>query len=208
MGKDNSKAKEIKKKRIDLIDSKMIHLLQKDGRIPNTEIAKKLEISEATVRSRLKRLIDEGFIQIVAVSNPFKLGFEIAGDLYINVEMKKVDNILDKLKKIKELGLNSARFAILTPYPGTPLFKEFEKEGRILTHDWSKYNRKTVVFQPKNMTIEELQNGFFEISKKFNNAPNAIYRSMKGLKLGLYPFLNCTSRNIENYLNRPKKWAR
>ena len=105
MPKDQKKAKEIRRKSIDLIDSKMIHLLQKDGRVANTEIAKRLEISEATVRSRLKRLIEEGFIQIVAVSNPFKLGFEIAGDLYIHVEMKKVDNILDKLKKLKELSV-------------------------------------------------------------------------------------------------------
>ncbi len=103
MPEDHNKTKESKRKSIDLIDSKMIHLLQKDGRIPNTEMAKKLKVSEATVRSRLKRLIDGGFIQIVAVSNPFKLGFEIAGDLYIHVGMKKVDNVLDKLKKFKEL---------------------------------------------------------------------------------------------------------
>ena len=90
-------------KPIDIIDSKMISLLQKDGRISNIEMAKQLGISEATVRTRLKRIIDEGFIQIVAVSNPFTLGFEITGDLYIHVEMKKVDDVLEALKKIKAL---------------------------------------------------------------------------------------------------------
>ena len=93
----------VKKRNIDLIDSKMILLLQEDGRIPNTEIAKKLGISEGTVRSRLKRLIDEEVVQIVAVSDPFKLGFEIAGDLYIHVEMKKLDKVIEKLKAYKEL---------------------------------------------------------------------------------------------------------
>jgi len=92
-----------RKKSIDSVDSKMIHMLQKDGRVSNIEIAKQLGISEATVRTRLKRLIDEEYIQIVAVSNPLKLGFEVAGDLYINVEMKKINSVIDELKKIKEL---------------------------------------------------------------------------------------------------------
>ncbi|MFC1819726.1 Lrp/AsnC family transcriptional regulator [Thermodesulfobacteriota bacterium] len=92
-----------KKKDIDLIDSRIINLLQKDGRISNIEIGKQLDISEATVRTRLRRLIDEEYIQIVAVSNPLKLGFEVAGDLYIHVEMKKIDRVIDELKKIKEL---------------------------------------------------------------------------------------------------------
>ena len=41
------------------------------------------------------------------------------------------------------------------------LFKRLETEGRILTYDWSKYNgRRDVVFKPKNMTCEELLEGF------------------------------------------------
>jgi Lrp/AsnC family transcriptional regulator for asnA, asnC and gidA len=103
MQDNSSQLKNSKKKSITLVDSRIINLLQKNGRLSNTEIAKKLGISEATVRSRLKRLIDDEYIQIVAVSNPFKLGFEIAGDLYIHVEMKKVDRVIKELKKLKEL---------------------------------------------------------------------------------------------------------
>jgi len=90
-------------KHIDQVDSKIINLLQKDGRLSNTEIGKKLKISEATVRARIKRLVEDDYIQIVAVSNPFNLGFEIAGDLYIQAEMKKVNNVVRELKKFKEL---------------------------------------------------------------------------------------------------------
>ncbi|MBW1815107.1 MAG: Lrp/AsnC family transcriptional regulator, partial [Deltaproteobacteria bacterium] len=71
--------------------------------ISNIDMAKQLGISEATVRARMKRLMDEGFIQIVAVSNPFRLGFEITGDLYIHVEMKKANDVIKELKKIKAL---------------------------------------------------------------------------------------------------------
>jgi Lrp/AsnC family transcriptional regulator for asnA, asnC and gidA len=90
-------------RKIDPIDSKIIHLLQRDGRLSNTEIAKTLDLSEATIRTRIKRLIDEEIIQIVAVSNPFKLGFEIAGDLDIHVEMNQMDSVLAALKPFREL---------------------------------------------------------------------------------------------------------
>jgi Lrp/AsnC family transcriptional regulator for asnA, asnC and gidA len=92
-----------RRKKLDHIDYKMIRLLQKDGRISNTEIAKRVDISEATVRSRLNRLIKEEFIQIVAVSDPLKLGFGIVGNIRIHVDIKKMDSIIRELKKIKAL---------------------------------------------------------------------------------------------------------
>ncbi len=88
---------------IDQTDCKIIELLQKDGRMPNTMIAKKLKVSEATVRSRLSRLIKEEYIQIVAVSNPLKLGFDIVGMLNINVDPKKIENVSNKLSKIEQI---------------------------------------------------------------------------------------------------------
>jgi Lrp/AsnC family transcriptional regulator for asnA, asnC and gidA len=94
---------ETKKKPIDTVDSAMIKLLQKDGRISNTEMAKHLGLSEATVRTRLKRLIDDEIIQIVAVSNPFKLGFEFTGNIDIHVETRKIDDVVAELKKLREL---------------------------------------------------------------------------------------------------------
>ena len=92
-----------RKKPIDQTDCEMIRMLQKDGRISNTDIAKKIGISEATVRSRLNRLIAEEYIQIVAVSNPMKLGFEIVGTIRIHVDIKKMKSITEKLKKLKPL---------------------------------------------------------------------------------------------------------
>ena len=92
-----------KKKTLDQIDCQMIELLQRDGRISNTDIAKKIGLSEATVRTRLNRLINEEFIQIVAVSNPIKLGFKIVGNIRIHVEIKKMDRIIRELKKLKPM---------------------------------------------------------------------------------------------------------
>jgi len=93
----------LKTKKLDPIDCKMIRLLQKDGRIANTDIAKKVGISEATVRSRLNRLIKEKIIQIVAVSDPLILGFGIVGNIRIHVDIRKMNNIVRELRKIKAL---------------------------------------------------------------------------------------------------------
>lgn len=92
-----------RKKPIDQTDCEMIRMLQKDGRVSNTDIAKHIGISEATVRTRLNRLIKEEYIQIVAVSNPMKLGFEIVGTIRIQVDIKKMKSVIDELKKLKPL---------------------------------------------------------------------------------------------------------
>jgi Lrp/AsnC family transcriptional regulator for asnA, asnC and gidA len=90
-------------KKLDKIDCQMIHLLQTDGRLPNKAIAGQLGISEFTARRRMKRLLDSGVIKIVAVANPIDLGFEIAGNLKIKIDLKKADPVLKKLKKIDSL---------------------------------------------------------------------------------------------------------
>ena len=89
---------------LDQVDRGMIRLLQKDGRMPIVTLAKALGISETTARTRLKRLINDEIINVVAVSNPIKLGFEIIGSLKLNIDLKKKSAILEKLKKIDQLN--------------------------------------------------------------------------------------------------------
>jgi Lrp/AsnC family transcriptional regulator for asnA, asnC and gidA len=88
---------------LDSTDYKIINLLQIDGRMPNTAIARKLGISESTVRSRLTRLIEEDFVQIVAVSNPFKIGYQTIGILKLRVDIKKMDEVIVELERIKSV---------------------------------------------------------------------------------------------------------
>jgi len=107
------------RKKIDRVDCEMIQLLQKDGRLSNTEIAKKIGISEATVRTRLNRLIEEEYIQIVAVSNPIKLGFEIVGIIRVYADVKKMEHIIKELKKLKAL------WSIVHTTGGTGMDAEF-----------------------------------------------------------------------------------
>lgn len=58
-----------------------------------------------------------------------------------------------------EAKIDLPRFAVVTPFPGTALYRRLESEGRILTRDWSLYDAQHVVFQPKRMSVEQLQKG-------------------------------------------------
>lgn len=51
------------------------------------------------------------------------------------------------------------RFAVLTPFPGTPLFKRHERDGRLLTRDWELYDGQHAVFLPQHMSARELMRG-------------------------------------------------
>lgn len=68
---------------------------------------------------------------------------------------------------------------ILTPYPGTKLYKRLEKEGRILDRDLRNYNTSKVVFKPKNMTEEELLKGYLNIYNDFYSLKNILKRTPK-----------------------------
>ena len=74
------------------------------------------------------------------------------------------DNTLEFLLKAK---VHSASINILTPYPGTRLHARLEEEGRLLTKDWRKYNHGTVVFRPKQMTAECLEENQLRVRKEF-----------------------------------------
>jgi Lrp/AsnC family transcriptional regulator, regulator for asnA, asnC and gidA len=60
---------------LDDVDKQLIVALQRDGRRPYTQLAGDVGLSEAAVRQRVRRLIDGGVTQIVAVTNPLTLGF-------------------------------------------------------------------------------------------------------------------------------------
>jgi Lrp/AsnC family transcriptional regulator for asnA, asnC and gidA len=91
-------------KKLDVTDRRMVSLLQKDGRMPIVTLAKELGISETTARTRLKRLIEEEIIKVVAVSDPIKLGFEIIGNIKLDINLKHKDAILKALKAIDALN--------------------------------------------------------------------------------------------------------
>jgi radical SAM superfamily enzyme YgiQ (UPF0313 family) len=74
----------------------------------------------------------------------------------------------DTVDFLEAAGIQNATFNILTPFPGTPLFRKLETEERILTRNWREYNgRDEVVYQPKQMSVPELLAGFRYANERF-----------------------------------------
>ncbi len=101
-----------------------------------------IDTSEKT-KERIKMLKDHG----IGIEGTILLGTDDHDESYIK---RLVDFLLEN-----ELDL--AEFTILTPFPHTPIRRQFEAEGRILSNEWIKYTTDQVVFQPAKMTVDKLQ---------------------------------------------------
>jgi radical SAM superfamily enzyme YgiQ (UPF0313 family) len=80
---------------------------------------------------------------------------------------------------VVDTHIDLPRFALSTPFPGTPLYRRLEAEGRILTRDWELYDGQHVVFQPARLTVQELQEGH-ERAWKFAYRYRSIARRIAG----------------------------
>lgn len=89
---------------MDELDAKIVALLQEDGRASNAGIARDVGVSEGTVRRRLKRLVDEEFIRVVAMLDPSKMGYSSEALIGIQVDPDKVDQVAEKLSKLEEIS--------------------------------------------------------------------------------------------------------
>lgn len=76
-----------------------------------------------------------------------------------------------------EHSITTATFHILTPYPGTRLFSQLEREGRITTRDWSKYDTRTVVYKTVGLSEEELKQGYDWAYREFYSWHNILKAS-------------------------------
>lgn len=121
-----------------------------------------------------------------------KHGMSINGLFMFGFDDDKPD-IFDKtIDALNKLEIDAGEFNIITPLPGTPLFDRMKKEGRILTEDWEKYTQTQVVFEPKNMTPEELYEGVRKVVKSFHAPEKMLRRWSRLLKLSWDPILIAT----------------
>lgn len=91
------------KNAIDEIDQNIIEALQLDGRRPFTKLAAELGISEASVRQRVANLINTQVMQIVAVTNPIKLGFSLASMIGIRVSGERLLQVAEEISAFDEV---------------------------------------------------------------------------------------------------------
>ncbi|MCD6237200.1 MAG: B12-binding domain-containing radical SAM protein [Thermoplasmata archaeon] len=117
-----------------------------------------------------------------------KHGIMVKGLFMFGFDYDTLDSFRETFKAIKQWKLDIAYFSVLTPFPGTPLFKRLDEEGRIITKDWSQYTFNNVVFQPKNMSREELFNKTCEVAKAYYSFFNISQRIVDNEKLDFSRF--------------------
>jgi len=116
--------------------------------------------------AELKRSVDQFHRHGIALWGTFIFGFDEDGPEVFRHTCRHAD----------ALGLDYVGFNILTPLPGTELYERLEKEGRLLTSDWWRYDFEHVVFQPRRMTAQQLEAGYVQAYRHCFSWPSIIRR--------------------------------
>ncbi len=120
------------------------------------------------IRDRIRRYHDHG----IGVEGTILLGLDRHTEDYIK---RLVDFLL-------EIDLDLAEFTVLTPFPHTKAFDDLQREGRILTYDWDQYTADKVVYKPKHMSPDRLQELFYYAWDAFYRDEPQNYKMFKLFK--------------------------
>jgi radical SAM superfamily enzyme YgiQ (UPF0313 family) len=110
------------------------------------------------IDARKRTPVPDDYARRVALLHRY--GIQVNGSFVLGFDHDRPDVFERTVEWIEANRLECATFHILTPYPGTPLFRQMEAEGRILHRNWDLYDTAHVVFAPKHMTPEELEQGY------------------------------------------------
>lgn len=102
-------------------------------------------------------------------------GVQVNGSFVLGFDHDRPGVFAELVDWIEAVRMESATYHILTPYPGTPLFRQMEAEGRLLHRDWSLYDTAHVVFRPRHMTPEQLAEGYAYCYRR-TFSPGCIWR--------------------------------
>lgn len=100
---------------LDEIDRFIVDAMRKDGRVAFSQIAEQLNVSAGMIRLRYNRLVEEGYLRVVAISNPLRLGYKTMAMIGIRVDGSRLLEAAEKISKLEEviyLVVTSGRFDI------------------------------------------------------------------------------------------------
>jgi radical SAM superfamily enzyme YgiQ (UPF0313 family) len=114
-----------------------------------------------------------------AIQRLHSLGIMINGSFVFGLDNDGQDVFKRTVDWGVENALTTSTYHILTPYPGTALFKSMEAQGRIISRDWDKYDTRHVVYKPKTLTDRELEQGYNWAYKEFYSWKNIFKASFQ-----------------------------
>jgi len=126
-----------------------------------------------------------------AVSRIHSHGIIIYGSFIFGLDHDDQDVFERTVRFAQKVKLEAAQFNILVPYPGTRTYEDLDRDGRILTKDWSQYHMDTLVFEPRLMSPRTLQEGHEWAWREFYSVSSILKRvrmvrpSLSYLKLDL-----------------------
>lgn len=131
-------------------------------------------------------------------------GIGVIGSFIVGLDGDDV-SVFDRIKEfVFRAKIDLVQVSILTPLPGTVLFQQLQKEGRIIERDWAKYTGNHVVFRPRLLTIEQLQSGFNRLLRDLYTT-SSIIRRLFGIhrRWPIFGTLNLIFRQgVHNYFRR------
>ena len=101
---------------LDDVDRYLIDALRKDGRVPFAQVAEQLGVSPGMIRQRFNRLVEQGFVKVIAITNPVQHGLKTMAMIGIRTDGNRMLDVADKVARLEEviyLVVASGRFDIL-----------------------------------------------------------------------------------------------
>jgi radical SAM superfamily enzyme YgiQ (UPF0313 family) len=110
-------------------------------------------------------------------------GIGVVGLFVLGLDGDTPDVFETTWKFVRESELDAVSFTIMTPYPGTELRREYQQQGRLLPDvPWSSYDTAHVVFQPAQMTVEQLRRGYDWICRQAYHPASIAARGLRALR--------------------------
>jgi len=131
-------------------------------------------VSPASLKEMKKEKVNKPEEYTRLIENFHRNGMHLLGAFIFGLDSDDVHTFQKTVQFAVNSKLDLAQFAVLTPYPGTAVYDQFKREGRLLHTNWEHYYGGTAVFEPKLMSPEQLQQGtkwawrkFYSINSKF-----------------------------------------
>ena len=124
-------------------------------------------------------------------------GIGVEGTILLGLDNQTADDCKRLIDFLLEIDLDLAEFTVMTPFPHTKGYDDLHRQGRIFDYDWDHYNAGTVVFHPKQMSAETLQDLYDYAWKSF-------YREESQEQKMFRLFANVVLREMEDGTYRPR----